>query len=321
MTSPNYDEGGSRTSLLGTKNIDTMEPQTSIRMPDTFMTPPLVCLFSAASARPSISTGKERDAESGNDYFGARYYASSMGRWMSPDPSGLFFADPENPQSMNLYAYVSNNPVNSIDTDGRLTIVIPGTWWKANDWNYNTALVGEATSHFHEQHQTWLDEWDPRGNSSEDRATAARGLADFINNYNFAPGEQLNIVTHSHGGNVALQAAALGLKHQIDVLITLGAPFGYGSMNSGIKDWYNITGSGDYVQTNASVGCWNCDIQQGAHNYTVQSGGHSTLWNNKNVRDLWWNWFTNQQQQSQPSQPKQQKEREWDCRKDGHDDC
>jgi RHS repeat-associated protein len=33
-------------------------------------------------------TGKERDAESGNDYFGARYYASSMGRWMSPDWSG-----------------------------------------------------------------------------------------------------------------------------------------------------------------------------------------------------------------------------------------
>jgi RHS repeat-associated protein len=30
-------------------------------------------------------TGKERDAESGLDYFGARYYASNMGRWMSPD--------------------------------------------------------------------------------------------------------------------------------------------------------------------------------------------------------------------------------------------
>jgi len=37
---------------------------------------------------PSIRSrysGKERDAESGNDYFGARYYASSMGRFMSPD--------------------------------------------------------------------------------------------------------------------------------------------------------------------------------------------------------------------------------------------
>jgi RHS repeat-associated protein len=33
-------------------------------------------------------TGKERDAESGNDYFGARCYASSMGRFMSPEPVG-----------------------------------------------------------------------------------------------------------------------------------------------------------------------------------------------------------------------------------------
>jgi len=30
-------------------------------------------------------TGKERDTESGLDYFGARYYGSNMGRWMSPD--------------------------------------------------------------------------------------------------------------------------------------------------------------------------------------------------------------------------------------------
>ena len=33
----------------------------------------------------SRSTGKERDSESGLDYFGARYYASSMGRWISAD--------------------------------------------------------------------------------------------------------------------------------------------------------------------------------------------------------------------------------------------
>jgi RHS repeat-associated protein len=50
------------------------------------MTLPLACLFSEESAHPSISTGKERDAESGNDYFGARYYAGSMGRFLSPDP-------------------------------------------------------------------------------------------------------------------------------------------------------------------------------------------------------------------------------------------
>jgi RHS repeat-associated protein len=63
-------------------------------------------------------TGKERDTESGNDYFKYRYYSSSMGRWMSPDPSQLAHADPRNPQSLNLYAYVGNNPLDRVDLDG-----------------------------------------------------------------------------------------------------------------------------------------------------------------------------------------------------------
>ena len=63
-------------------------------------------------------TGKERDQESGNDYFGARYYANSMGRWLSPDPSGQYFANPENPQTWDLYAYVANNPLVNVDPFG-----------------------------------------------------------------------------------------------------------------------------------------------------------------------------------------------------------
>lgn len=66
----------------------------------------------------SHCTGKERDAESGNDYFGARYYASSMGRFLSPDPSQLYYADPANPQSLNLYSYGQNNPLINIDPTG-----------------------------------------------------------------------------------------------------------------------------------------------------------------------------------------------------------
>lgn len=63
-------------------------------------------------------TGKERDTESQLDYFRARHYASSLGRFMSPDPSGLKYADPKNPQSLNLYSYVLNNPVTFIDPTG-----------------------------------------------------------------------------------------------------------------------------------------------------------------------------------------------------------
>ena len=61
-------------------------------------------------------TGKERDSESGNDYFGARYYASTMGRFLSPDKP--VDQHPEDPQSWNLYSYVRNNPLISIDQDG-----------------------------------------------------------------------------------------------------------------------------------------------------------------------------------------------------------
>jgi RHS repeat-associated protein len=70
-------------------------------------------------------TGKERDTESGNDYFGARYYTSGMGRFMSPDwsdvPAPIPYADEGNPQSLNLYSYVGNNPLSSIDEDGHST--------------------------------------------------------------------------------------------------------------------------------------------------------------------------------------------------------
>lgn len=59
--------------------------------------------------------GKERDAESGNDYFGARYYASSMGRFLSPDDQGGHLEDP---QTLNLYSYVANNPLSRTDPAG-----------------------------------------------------------------------------------------------------------------------------------------------------------------------------------------------------------
>jgi RHS repeat-associated protein len=62
-------------------------------------------------------TGKERDYESGLDNFGARFDASSMGRFMSPDP-GNAGAIEDDPQSWNAYTYVRNNPLNLTDPDG-----------------------------------------------------------------------------------------------------------------------------------------------------------------------------------------------------------
>jgi RHS repeat-associated protein len=60
-------------------------------------------------------TGKERDTESGLDNSDARYYGSSLGRLMSPDPLAGHVSDP---QTLNRYAYVRNNPLNLTDPTG-----------------------------------------------------------------------------------------------------------------------------------------------------------------------------------------------------------
>jgi RHS repeat-associated protein len=85
------------------------------------MTGSAVCTATVCFPAP-LFTGKERDQESGNDYFGARYYGSSMGRFMSPDWSAKIEPVPysklDDPQSLNLYAYVRNNPLSRTDPDG-----------------------------------------------------------------------------------------------------------------------------------------------------------------------------------------------------------
>jgi len=65
-----------------------------------------------------LFAGKERDQETGFDYFGARYYANGSGRFttVDPAPDPLRFADP---QRWNRYTYVRNNPLRFTDPDGR----------------------------------------------------------------------------------------------------------------------------------------------------------------------------------------------------------
>jgi len=58
------------------------------------------------------------DSEDNSDHFGAREYAKTQGRWLTPDPAGLAAVNPMNPQAWNRYAYVGNNPVTYNDPTG-----------------------------------------------------------------------------------------------------------------------------------------------------------------------------------------------------------
>ena|ERR1035441_2367343 len=88
-------------------------------------------------------TGKERDAETGLDYFGARYFSGAQGRFTSPDD---FFKDSHvaDPQSWSKYAYARNNPLRYVDPNGENATVT--TSCSTNDRNQTTCNVNISAS-------------------------------------------------------------------------------------------------------------------------------------------------------------------------------
>ena len=103
-------------------------------------------------------TGKERDSESGLDMFGARYYGSSLGRFMTPDwaakPVSVPYASFGNPQSLNLYSYVNNNPTTTRDLDGHSDYLwqkfknsLEGNGWKTDAQVKGLSVAQTAQSH------------------------------------------------------------------------------------------------------------------------------------------------------------------------------
>ena len=75
--------------------------------------------YSASDGVRHHFTQKERDNETGLDYFGARYYASTQGRFTGVDPAPVTKKQVVNPQDLNRYSYVANNPLVFFDADGR----------------------------------------------------------------------------------------------------------------------------------------------------------------------------------------------------------
>jgi RHS repeat-associated protein len=155
------------------------------------------------SATEQFFTGKERDAESGADYFGARYYGSSMGRFMSPDYSDMTFgpdpvpnADITNPQSLNLYAYGQNNPVRNVDPDGHDCI---------NTSNYSkdgtvTITTGSSCASDPGKYGTYVD-----GTVDQNSITASTKASGTTFGYNFTSYDG-----QSGGGGVITNAPAYG---------------------------------------------------------------------------------------------------------------
>jgi RHS repeat-associated protein len=72
-------------------------------------------------------TSYDRSATTGMDYAVNRFYSAAQGRFTQVDPIGMSAASLEEPQTLNLYSYCGNDPVNHLDPDGLF-------WGKVFGW-------------------------------------------------------------------------------------------------------------------------------------------------------------------------------------------
>jgi RHS repeat-associated protein len=167
--------------------------------------------IAGAQATSHMFTGKERDAESGLDNFGARYNTSSMGRFTSPDPllaSGSLY----NPQTWNRYAYALNNPLRIVDPTGL--------------WDWDQSAGGDASD------EDLEDQANDKKLSRKERNHATQALAfrqqfrDALDAANEAAGNS----TLSDSQQSAAQAAVNAYGSENDGNgVTVGKQSGHGA--------------------------------------------------------------------------------------------
>ena len=153
--------------------------------------------------------GKERDTETGNDDFGARYYSNRFGRWLSADwssvPVPVPYANLTNPQTLNLYSMVSDDPESFADLDGHQSLESQRSAAVRQAWKQEQQLVattGKGTVDWTPAQKAELLQTGKVGGFEGHHINSVNGnpeLAGEPNNIKFVEGRAGNLA--EHGGN------------------------------------------------------------------------------------------------------------------------
>lgn len=91
-------------------------------------------------------TGKERDTETGLDFFGARYLSGAQGRWTTPDRMNVTDDKLVVPSTLNKYVYAANNPLRFVDLDGRDVTVLVKLLGSGSTFGHVMLFANDPTS-------------------------------------------------------------------------------------------------------------------------------------------------------------------------------
>jgi RHS repeat-associated protein len=154
--------------------------------------------------------GKENDndIENGAQDYGMRIYDTRLGRFKSVDP--LTKKYPE----LTPYQFASNTPVQAVDIDGKEAFFIHGTASTSAAWTpqLTNLITKTLTNNVHQDATFNWKESKSYFNNEEDRSVAALHLEQHIIQYrkiNNIKDEDITLIGHSHGGNVAIQTAEM----------------------------------------------------------------------------------------------------------------
>ncbi len=174
-------------------------------------------------------TGKERDAETGLDYFGARYYSGAQGRFTSPDPK-LFPDAVYDPQSWNKYGYVRNNPLRLVDPDGEDWKDVAGGFFNA--FNTNQVLGFGRTDGGNSDFRT--------GQAIGDAVSTIQGAVEIL------------IGGGGEGAGLALDATGVGAIAGVPLSVASAGVIAHGVAVGGVG-LKNLTGSALGPQNGTTV--------------------------------------------------------------------
>lgn len=210
---------------------------------------------SAKLNTPFLFNGKELDEETGLYYYGARYYDPRLTLWLSVDPLSNYdplsnenYLDGEhnsgvyNPFNNSVYSYCYNNPVKLYEPNGKQAVAIHGTWSNQNTWQDQAGINAYTQKIFGNTKHNYTFKWSG-DNYAKDRTAGALKLISHIREYrkqhSLTSSEPITLVGHSHGGNVAIEAANLmvNMKEFNDININLL------TINTPVRDDYQLSSS------------------------------------------------------------------------------